>query len=441
MISMDANLPERFGIAVVGGGAAGHAAAIAAAHALDGRTSTVILERAPRVGRKLLATGNGRCNITHLHAGIDRYHGTDPEFVRPALAAYPPTGVMAFFDGIGVPCRAEPDGRVYPYGAQASAVQDALRLEAVRRGVLTVCGFDVASIVRREPILLGDQPLRPDHPFEVTAQDGRSIRADAVILATGGPAGPQLGGTDAGYTLLRALGHSCVRPIPSIVQIMTEKDLVKSLSGIRVEGVATLVADGRAVRAESGEILFTDYGLSGPPLLQLGGTASRILAGRREAGDNLEISLDFFPDMELGELAESLESRAERLTGVTGADFLSGMLNKRVGQAVVKAALGIRPSDPIGSLARGPARRLAEAIKGTRVRVTGVHGWREAQVTAGGVRTSEFDARTMESLIVPGLYACGELLDIDGDCGGYNLQWAWCSGMTAGNAAAGGIRR
>ncbi len=425
-----------FDVAVIGGGAAGHAAAITAARQGGGRLRVAIVERAPRVGRKLLATGNGRCNLSNRNADGRHYHGTDPGFASHALGLYPPAAVMDFFDEIGVPCRSEPDGRIYPYGSQASAVQDALRLEAERCGIETLCDRDIVSIRKRDPIVLENTPLYDDRPFELATAEGTLLKSRTVILATGGPAAPQLGGTDSGYALLKPFGHDSCRPLPAIVQIMTDKTLVKSLSGIRLEGVATLRRGGREVRSEAGEILFTDYGLSGPPILQLGGWVSRALAETAGGDHDLEISLDFFPDSDRAELVEGLIRRSVRLSGVTGADFLSGMLNKRVGQMLVKTALGRSPAEGIPPLDLKDARTLAAAIKDTRIRVTGVQGWREAQVTAGGALTSGFDPKTMASRLATGLYACGEVLDIDGDCGGYNLHWAWCSGFLAGASAA-----
>ena len=426
-----------FDVAVIGGGASGHAAAIMAARTGNRDLRVVILERASRVGRKLLATGNGRCNLTNLHADVTYYHGADPAFVRPALNRHSPEWTMSFFDDIGIPCLAEEDGRVYPYGSQAAAVQDALRNEAARLGVETLCDFDVDRLLKREALLLEDTPLFDAWPFDIHASDGRLIRTGAVIIAAGGEAAPQLGGTGAGYRLLSQLGHPCTRTLPAIVQVTTEKEFVKSLSGIRLEGNATLWQDGRAIRSETGEILFTDYGLSGPAILQLGGFVSRGLAAAPERkGSNMEISLDFFPDMARGEMAVWLKRRAERLTGITGADFLSGLLNKRVGQMLVKSILGLRPTDLVGTVDDRSAILLSTAIKETRLRVTGVQGWREAQVTAGGAETIGFDPETMESRLVPRLFACGEVLDIDGDCGGYNLQWAWSSGAVAGVCAA-----
>ena len=420
-------------IAVVGAGAAGHAAAIAAARLSAGRHSVLLLERADRVGRKLLATGGGTCNLTNLHVSVERYHGADPGFVSPVLHTWSAGAVMDFFDEIGVPCRTEPDGRAYPCGAQASAVQDALRLEAQRRGVVTLCGFDVGDVRVRDPILLEDTPLYVKRPFELVAGDGRVVRTSRLIVATGGPAAPQLGGSDTGHRLLGSLGHVSTQLLPAIVQITTERPFVKSLSGIRVQGVATLLRNGNPVRSEQGEILFTDYGLSGPASLQLGGMVSRAID---TGGEALEIAINFYPEMDRAALTSWLIHRAERLTGVSGMDFLSGALNKRVGQAVFKAGLGQKLTDPVGVLDPATATRLANAIQDTRIRVTGVQGWREAQVTAGGVEVSGFEPETLESRIIPGLYTCGEVLDVDGDCGGYNLHWAWASGLVAGNRAA-----
>lgn len=420
-------------IAIVGGGAAGHAAAIAAARQTRGQKSVLLLERAARVGRKLLATGNGTCNLTHMDTGPAAYHGDDPAFVVPFLREWPPDAIRSFFAEIGIPTVADAQGRVYPRGGQAAAVLDALRMEAARRGVTTVCDFEVRAAEHQAPLFWEDTALPAPHPFVVKAGDGRTMRARRLIVATGGPAAPQLGGGDSGHSMLRAWGHPVTRLLPSIVQIATANEFTKSVTGVRVAGELTLSRGESAIRTEAGEILFTDFGLSGPAALQLGGTVSRLLAAGAE---DLSIHIDFVPEWTREHLVEWLMKRSVLLHDRTGMDFLSGLLNKRVGQMLYKGALDRKPGLPVGQLGREDAGLLARQICDTRLAVTGVLGWREAQVTAGGVATDGFDPHTCQSRHIPGLYACGEVLDVDGDCGGYNLHWAWASGLTAGRAAA-----
>ncbi len=284
---------------VVGGGAAGLTAAVCLAREAGRRRKTaaiLLVEKGPRVGKKLLATGNGTCNLSNLRTQESRYHGADPAFVRPALAACTPADAMAFFASIGVECAAREDGKVYPLPAQAAAVLDCLRLEAAALGVEERCGAAVRDI-------------RPEGgDFLLTLPDGQ-VRARRVLVCCGGAASPSLGGSADGYGLLTALGHGKAPVFPSIVQIRTDTAFVKALKGVRVDGTAALRLDGRRLAAEAGEILFTEYGLSGPAVMQI----SRHAAAWEQEGrpGRLEAELDLLPDSSWEALADRLAQRRE----------------------------------------------------------------------------------------------------------------------------------
>lgn len=404
-------------IAVIGGGASGLMAAICAKEE-NGGIRVAVLERYERVGRKLLATGNGRCNLSNLQAARGGYHG-DAEFAGDVISRYPPKRVLSRFSDIGVRTYADPEGRAYPLCNQASAVLDALRLACAERDIETVCGFDAASI-KKGPA-----------GFTVLSRDGRSLRASRVIVCAGSVAAPQLGGTDAGIRLLRSAGHATVAVRPAISQLETPPDEVRPLKGIRFEGAIRLLSQGKTLREEEGEILFTEYGLSGIAAMQLARQAGELLCEKRRA----EVSLRLLPE-DASFVREELRARANAFSRRETAEFLTGLVAKRIGQTLMKRA-GIQPlSRPCASVSDAERNALSVLLTDWRMPLTGVRGFENAQVAAGGVSLSGFSLADLQSRILPGLYAAGEVLNVDGDCGGYNLQWAWSSGMLAGESAA-----
>ena len=413
-------MERTYDIVIIGGGASGLAAAIAA-----GRTNAAarvcILERLDRVGKKLLVTGNGRCNITNRDQSPERYHSAEMEAAGAVLGTLPLADTLSFFEDLGVLVKFDGTGRGYPYSLQASAVLDALRAGAAEAGAETVCGCRVSGIA---PVSGG---------FRLTLEEeGRKAvcRAERVILAAGGSAAPKLGSDGNGCALLKGLGHTVLPCTPAIVQLKTETVYTKPLKGVKVEGRATLYVNGRKGRSEAGEILFTDYGLSGPPVLQI----SRA-AGAAGQGDRVEVSLDCMPEYPFHRVCGMLGDRAARRPDTALESFFTGMLQKRLGQTLVKAC-GLDLHRRAGDLSPAAWKALASIIKDFRFPVLGTTGWANAQTTAGGLCLGEFSPRTLESRKVKGLYACGEALDVDGDCGGYNLQWAWASGLLAGKSAA-----
>lgn len=397
-------------LAIIGGGAAGLCGAVWAARC--GVFSRItILERGPRVGRKLLATGNGRCNLTNRFFAEKNYHGKTPEFTRPAFGQFGLQEILDFFESLGLLFHEEENGKLYPRSLQAASVLDALRLEAEQLEVEILCDTEVTGIRKNKKGLT------------LLLNGSEKMDAEFVLMAAGGPASPKLGGTDSGCRLLQSLGHTIVPFLPSIVQLKTDTAPIKPLTGIKFQGTASLYNGKQFLRSESGEVLFTDYGLSGPPILQLSCTATHLKSP--------EIALDFFPEYEEKELLGLLYQRMYARPDVTLENFLLGLLQKRLGQTLLKSAGAYPLSRRAESLTPPELAALCKNLKGWRLPVTGTMGLANAQVTAGGADTQEFWADTLESKLVPGLYACGEVLDIDGDCGGFNLQWAWSSAMLA----------
>ena len=405
-------------ILIIGGGAAGIAAALTAKHHAP-EVEVLLLERLDRVGKKILATGNGRCNLTNMQAGMPHFHSSDRGALKAVLQGMEPKLVLDFFRGMGLLCQEEDEGRVYPYCKQASMVLDVL-LQALERAKIEVhCGFAITSIVRNKG------------KFVMKTADGGSLTADRVILTCGGKAAPKLGSDGSGYTLAKALGHSCTPLVPALVALKCDMNGLGGLKGIRASAELTLLANDHVLGQEAGELQFTEYGLSGIPAMQLSGRLSRL-----RKGEKCTALVDLFPEWEEEALFRELKARQKCAPQETLETFLLGTVHKRLAYAVLKSA-GLQPlSKPVSSLSNGDLHRLTETLKAWRFVVTGTQGWEMAQVTGGGIPLQEVDSRTMESWCVSGLYLAGEILDVTGDCGGFNLHWAWCSGIRAGQAAA-----
>ncbi len=399
-------------IGIVGGGASGMSAALAAAQNPDAKV--VLFERQARVGRKLLATGNGRCNLTNWNTRIEAYHGTDSEFARYALNAYGVQDTLNWFGSMGLYTVAEPSGRVYPYSDQANSVVDILRFSLDKPNIQVLTGCEVRRVHRETD------------GFSVEWTDGR-LFCHKLIIACGGLAGTKLGGTMSGYQLLRSMGHHVTKLRPALVQLKSDWSGCVSLKGVRANCRAAVYHNGSCYSESSGELQFTEYGLSGPVVFEISrdacnGTGKWICC------------LDFLPDMTKEELLERLQDKKQLL--LPAEELLTGILHNRLGR-VLTAAAGIRGQRTLDSISEGELEEVCRLCKALEVNLTGTLGMDSAQVTAGGAVTEEFNSTTMESTLVQGLYACGEVLDIDGDCGGYNLQWAFSSGRLAGSSAGG----
>lgn len=406
----DENEVSKMVIGIIGGGASGMAAALAAAE--NPNIQVILLERQARVGRKLLATGNGRCNLTNIHAKNKGYHGSEPSFAQFALAEFDPEMTLSWFAQMGLYTVQEPSGKVYPYSDQANSVVDILRLNLERANITVRTAFEVEKIKKD-----GQQ-------FVVSSRD-ESMICDKLIVACGGLAGSKLGGTMAGYKLLGKLGHRSTKLRPALVQVKSDWRALPGLKGIRAECKAEILHNEQLFAQSRGEVQFTEYGLSGPVIFEV----SRDVCTQP---GRWTCRLDLLPDWTAEQLEKELSRRKN--TNLSAQELLTGILHNRLGRVLAQAA-GVDLNTECKKLSDGEIHAVCCAVKGFEINLTEPMGMDSAQVTAGGVLTSQFDPETMESHIVPGLYACGEVLDIDGDCGGYNLQWAWSSGRLAGLSA------
>ncbi len=406
-------------VIIIGGGASGLCAAVAIKQK-DSTLSVRLIEALPRVGKKLALTGNGRCNITNRNITAERYHGENRDFCRYALEKYNTAVCEDFFEKIGLPFMFEGE-KGYPASLQASSVVDCLRFAAEESGVKMNTETRVTNI------------QISNGKYKVIAGN-LSFLADNIVLAAGLYSGGEKTGSDGSILgIMKKAGYNTVETTPAIVQLKTDTEVVRQLKGVKINALVTLRTAKEILRTEYGETLFCDYGLSGPPILQV----SREVPRTR---DNCEISLDLMPETEYGALCAVLSKRAEYLKSRTLEEFFTGMLQKRLGQVVIKLA-GLRLSERTGSLDSEKLHRIASIIKDMTFKVTGTTGFASSQVTAGGLDTRQFDGRTMMSLDNRGLYAIGEILDIDGDCGGFNLQWAWSSALAASDSIVTGRRR
>lgn len=374
-------------IAVIGGGAAGLAAAITAA---ESGSEVTVYEKNDRVGRKLLSTGNGRCNLSNVDRDLTHFHG-DKGFISEILGK---ADVDSFISSCGIVTRVE-NGRIYPYSNHASSVLDALRFRAEELGVKFVTDCTILSAGRR----MGR--------FSFQNESKAGFSSDKLIITAGGKAAPALGADGGGYKLLSSFGHNITALYPSLVQLKCKREQMKGLKGIRAFANAKLLCDGKLIKEEYGEIQFADYGLSGIPIFNLS-TEIGALSGE------ITVSLDLLPQ---------LDNVMPHLRGRNPKHLFTGIFHSRLAEAVYARAK--KPS----------LDALAAVIKDFRFDFLGLNGWENAQVTSGGAVTDEFNFN-LESKLVPELFAAGEVLNVDGDCGGYNLHWAWASGIIAGRSAA-----
>ena len=397
-------------IGIIGGGASGMVAALSAAE--NPNVQVILMERQGRVGRKLMATGNGRCNLTNIHANGNSYHGQQPSFSYDALDAFGPDKTISWFQDMGLYTVTEETGRVYPYSDQANSVVDILRLNLVKSNITVQTDFEVNKI----RVL--------DTGFSVFSSD-ECLFCDKLIIACGGLAGTKLGGTMSGYKLLGKLGHKSSRLRPALVQLKSNWKMLSGLKGVRTQCHASIFHDGTLFSQSKGELQFTDFGLSGPVIFEISRDVCSV------AGD-WYCKLDFLPDLTHKEISALIEQR--KLKNLAVQDLFTGILHNRLGRILTQCA-GVNLNMPCSELTQEDIFALVCAVKEFEVTLTEPMGMDHAQVTAGGVLTEQFDSKTMESRLIPGLYACGEVLDIDGDCGGFNLQWAWSSGRLAGLSA------
>lgn len=405
-------------VIVIGGGASGLMAAIAAA----GQGARVVLAEKNRLpGKKLLATGNGRCNFSNRDQRLSHYRSGQPELVKAVLEAFSMEDTVSFFEELGILVK-DRAGYLYPASGQASSVAEVLRLEVRRlsgqRMIKEAYNTEVLSVKKEGGV------------FRVETE-GWTYEGEAVVLACGSEAAPKTGSTGDGYRFAQSLGHRVIPPLPALTGLYAYENDRGALAGVRADAKVTLFIDHERAAEEEGEVQFASYGLSGIPVFQVSRYVSRALPEGRDC----EIELDLCPGRSAQELEALIRGRKERLGERRGTDILLGMFPEKL-SAVLLGRAGISLKKSRREWTDADCVRLTGQIKGLSFRIFGCRGYEQAQVCTGGVPLSELKGSTMESAVVPGLYLAGELLDVDGACGGYNLQWAWSSGYLAGLNAA-----
>lgn len=404
-------------VIVVGGGASGMLAAISARR--QGAKVT-ILERNPRVGKKILATGNGRCNFTNINTDITYYDGVNPKFAYSALSQFDAYTAISFFERLGISHKVEDLGKVFPMSDQASSVLDVLLYELNEVGVNIVCNAQVKEIVPK------------NKKFQIRLNDGSEFRGDRVILATGGKAMPSSGSDGSGFELAKGLGHTIIDIFPGLVQLKLDGSFFNQIQGVKFVGACELLHNNKSIARDRGDILFTNYGISGPPVLQISRKAGELL----QKGHEPIIKITIIDTMSREALKDLLAIRFSNAAKKTIEFSLVGLINKRLIPVILKEAGIDDIRRPVAHLSDMEKENILNILLDWRFKIRGTMGWQNAQVTAGGVDTREINPSTMESKLVDGLYFAGEIIDIDGLCGGFNLQWAWSSGFVAGQNAA-----
>ncbi|MCH5262264.1 MAG: aminoacetone oxidase family FAD-binding enzyme [Lachnospiraceae bacterium] len=401
-------------IAVIGGGASGMVAAIRAAQL---GAQVTVYERNDRVGKKILSTGNGKCNFSNEKMSADCYRGNGVELVDTIYNIFGVKETKEFFAGLGMRIK-ERDGYLYPASGQASTVLDVLRYELERLLVRVVTGCQVTNISADRNELI----------VETNAHSREKY--DAVILACGGCAAPKTGSDGQGFVLAKQLGHNIIPTVPALTALRCGEDFYKRVAGVRCDAKLTLYIDGQPMRSHRGELQWTDYGISGIPVFQLSRDAAYALQEQRAV--TVQISLMSESDDNAGDAF--WRERWMRQSGQTMEQFVIGLVNKKIGLLLLKLA-GIKESEKAENVPQVRREKLEGLCRSLFVTVRDTNPFEQAQVCAGGVDCLEV-TDTLESRIVPGLFFAGEILDIDGICGGYNLQWAWSSGAVAGQSAA-----
>jgi predicted Rossmann fold flavoprotein len=402
---------------IIGGGAAGLTAALMAK---DLGIDVAVIEGTDRVGKKILTTGNGRCNISNENIDISRYHSEDSYFPKHILASFSSTDTVDFFAYLGMPLVTLDGGKMFPMSMQASSVLDILRFALEEKNIPVYVNTKVKEIIKET------------NGFKLYSTDNAKYQCKKLIIATGGKSAPKTGSDGSGYTLAKQLGHSIVSTVPALVQLKLDYNRLKALSGVKFDGYAEIFVNNKAVQKEFGEILFTDYGISGPPILSLSRTASYGLS----KNDRISLTIDMLPTISSEALPEFLENHWSVFGSRGVHDSFIGIINKKIIPIILKEAKIEDINKPCCNLDWKERNAIYALLKQWKFEVSGTNSFTNAQVTAGGINTKEVNPETLESNITPNLYFAGEVLDVDGDCGGFNLQWAWSSGAIAAKNAS-----
>jgi len=396
---------------IIGAGAAGLVAAIVQARA--GHRVT-LLEQNSKIGKKILVSGNGKCNIGNKYLSLNRFHSQNPDFIKKVLAKYDFCYIEKFFASIGLELVEGKEGKMFPMSLQASSVVELLEYEAKRAGVQIVCNCAVTNIEKKSDI------------FSIETTQGRKI-CDKLIITSGSPAAPQLGGSNSGYAFAAKMGHSLIPRHPSLVQLCSEEEWVKKCAGVKVAGIAKLYANGEYITEKKGDLLFTNYGISGLAILDL----SREVSTRLATFDYCELSLDLMPEESKEKLTNLLLGRTHSGSEKSIALWLQGIINKKLIPIILEQSKCKAKVEQ--DINRKEINKIVHSIKNLKLSISDTKGFKGAEVSTGGIDTSEVNPENMESKLVPKLFFAGEILDVDGDRGGFNFHWAWVTGLRVSN--------
>lgn len=415
-------------ITIIGAGASGLMAGISALMELKRQNKAkkiIILDHLNRVGKKILVTGNGKCNLSNKNVSINNYHSQQIKIAENIINRFPYSSTIKLFKSIGLETKLDPSGRVYPRSEQASSVLDLMRIKLNSLGAEEITSFKINNIKNKGS-------------FFLISSEEKVIKAKTVIIATGGFTTPDQGCDGSGYLYLKEFGHKITPVFPSLTQIKVSNKIVRSLKGMRSHCKISLIADNIKIKEELGELQFTEYGLSGICAFQLSRLVSEFSLLKTIHGEKhskIKISIDLVPELNRDETLQFIKNRITSNPHMTFENFLTGVINNRIGQALIKSC-GFNLTQNIANLSEDDILTLSNTLKSWEFNPIGTMPFKNAQVTAGGADLKYFNKDTLESKKVKNLYACGEVLDVDGDCGGFNLQWAWSSGYVAGLSAA-----
>jgi len=395
---------------IIGAGAAGLVAAITIARA--GQKVT-LLEQNNKIGKKIFVSGNGKCNIDNKYINLNRFHSQNPNFVAKVLEGYDFPVVEKFFTSLGLELVEGKEGKMFPMSLQATSVVELLEYEAKRVGVKIVCNCAVTSVDKKGAT------------FTLETSQGTK-NCTQLVLTSGSPAAPQLGGSNSGYAFATKMGHALIPRHPSLVQLCSEETWVKGCAGVKVAGLAKLYANGEYITEKKGDLLFTNYGISGLAILDLSREVSTRLAGF----DYCELSLDLMPEYSKEKFTNLLLARVQKESEKSIGLWLQGVLNKKlIGIILEQSKSRVKLEKDLN---RKEINKLVHTIKNLKLSVNDTKGWEGAEVSTGGIDTSEVNPQTMESKLVENLFFAGEILDVDGDRGGFNFHWAWVTGLRVG---------
>lgn len=402
-----------YDIIVVGAGASGIMTAITSK---DRGLEVAILEGSNRIGKKILTTGNGRCNITNKYSNIENFHSLNNNFPKDVLNNFTVNDTLNFFKSIGLPLVELEEGKMFPLSLQASSVLDILRFALEERNIPIHLDTKINKVKYEKNI------------FKIFTKESEIYTCDKLVLSCGGSSAPNTGSDGSGYALAKTLGHTIISPVPGLVQLKLDYPKLKAISGIKFQGSVEAFSNSVLIRKEYGELLFTDYGISGPPILQISSLISRDLYNKQQ----IILKVDMFPHMNYESMKEFLDNHF----GVFGyrsiSESLIGILNKKLIPILLKEAQIADIHKPCFDLSWKERENILNLVKSWKFNVYDTNSFANSQVTCGGIDTTEVSSITLESNKIKNLFFTGEILDVNGDCGGFNLQWAWSSGYTVG---------